>query len=201
MLFAFQFNHRLVAHIFGINTNHRLIPINSSREEKKVYKLKSPIKLLLPECNFVLAEPRFHFLDQTVCFQINQHKIIVLNKSQLHSLREFIKIVVVYFILAFRRMKFLLDVAVINKFTNYCNIARNNDKDSFLRFCLFLIFVNFASRAFHAVYDALLLMMINILLMLIWISSVSAFTSLYRIICSPILPTFNPRGPTSIDCF
>lgn len=60
------------------------------RESEKEITNRSPIKASFPQLRFPL--PRFHFLDQTVCFQINQQKIIVLNKSPLELRREFIKV-------------------------------------------------------------------------------------------------------------
>lgn len=83
---------------------------------------------LNPKCNSRFS----HFLDQTVCFQINQQKIIVLNKSstQLAS-RKFIKSCFGCALISGRMRKRLSVVPsrslflFINKFTNYCNIARN----------------------------------------------------------------------------
>lgn len=84
---------------------------------------------LNPKCNSRFS----HFLDQTVCFQINQQKIIVLNKSstQLAS-REFIKSCFGCALISGPNAKKVFPsfplapmFLFINKFTNYCNIARN----------------------------------------------------------------------------
>lgn len=115
-LFTLQFNHRLVAYIFGLKIKIQIIAwfTLSGRVESRTKWMKytnwSPIKLLFynRKCNsffFARASFSFHFLEQTVCFRINQPKIIVSDKSLLRlaarspfffSRREFIKIVLLF---------------------------------------------------------------------------------------------------------